>query len=329
MDRRIQFAFIMSLAVPYGCSMVLLGISPANTGRLKEQDALTAVHTSDSLAPRSSRMIRLDLGEGEGNRVDLEEYLPFVIAGQISANSHPEAIKAQAVLARTYICRQMEDMGMEGEISESALGLKANGKTHIKQLWGTEGFPDYYGLFEKAVRETEGITLTWEGKLIDPLFTCTTAGFTRQGDEKHPYLVPVSCIHDPETEDFEQKIIMRPEEAAERVSGIPAGNGSFRTIQPEAFPEQVQIISRDEAGYAEQIQIAGVPFDGEEVRLALGLPSSCFELSCQGGNLCFTVKGTGHGWGLSQTEAQAMAEDGCTAEAILEYFYTGISFSSE
>lgn len=199
----------------------------------------------------------------------------------------------------------------------------------MEPLWGTEIFPEYYSRFEKAARETEGVTLTWEGHFIDPLFTHTTTGFTRPGDEEHPYLASVSCVHDPEEEGFVQEMIMQPEEAAKRVSAIPAGDGSFRTIPPEAFPEQVQIISRDEAGYALQLQIGGFPFNGEEVRLALGLPSACFELNRHGSDVRFTVRGRGHGWGLSQTEAQALAEDGWSAEAILEYFYTGISFSSE
>lgn len=252
-----------------------------------------------------------------------------MVAGQISAESHPEAIKAQTILARTYICRQMEQMGLEEEIPESSLGLEKNRNNQMEPLWGTEIFPEYYSRFEKAARETEGVTLTWEGHFIDPLFTHTTTGFTRPGDEEHPYLASVSCVHDPEEEGFVQEMIMQPEEAAKRVSAIPAGDGSFRTIPPEAFPEQVQIISRDEAGYALQLQIGGFPFNGEEVRLALGLPSACFELNRHGSDVRFSVRGRGHGWGLSQTEAQALAEDGWSAEAILEYFYTGISFSSE
>ena len=91
---------------------------------------------------------------------------------------------------------------------------------------------------------------------------------------------------------------MQPEEAAKRVSAIPAGDGSFRTIPPEAFPEQVQIISRDEAGYALQLQIGGFPFNGEEVRLALGLPSACFELNRHGSDVRFTGQGKGAWLGL-------------------------------
>lgn len=329
MDRRILFSLVMSLAVPYGCSMALLGASLANPVGPKEQEAPPAAWASDSMEKRSFCRIRLDLEDPPGKTVDLETYLPLVVAGQISAEFHPEAIKAQTILARTYICRQMEQMGLEDEIPESSLGLGKNRDDRLETLWGTEIFPEYYSRFEKAARETGGVTLTWEGHFIDPLFTHTTAGLTRPGDEEHPYLASVSCVHDPEAEGAVQERIMQPEEAAKRVSAIPAGDGSFRTIPPEAFPEQVQIISRDEAGYVLQLQIGGFPFNGEEVRLALGLPSACFEVDRQGGTIRFTVRGRGHGWGLSQTEAQALAEDGWSAEAILEYFYTGISFSSE
>ncbi len=68
------------------------------------------------------------------------------------------------------------------------------------------------------------------------------------------------------------------------------------------------------------------PFNGEEVRLALGLPSACFELNRHGSDVRFSVRGRGHGWGLSQTEAQALAEDGWSAEAILEYFIQAFHF---
>ena len=260
MDRRILFILIMSLAVPYGCSMALLGTSLAKPGGLKEQEALSAAWASDSREKRSFRRIRMDMEDPPEKTVDLETYLPIVVAGQISAESHPEAIKAQTILARTYICRQMEQMGLEEEIPESSLGLEKNRNNQMEPLWGTEIFPEYYSRFEKAARETEGVTLTWEGHFIDPLFTHTTTGFTRPGDEEHPYLASVSCVHDPEEE---------------------------------------------------------------------GFVSACFELNRHGSDVRFTVRGRGHGWGLSQTEAQALAEDGWSAEAILEYFYTGISFSSE
>ncbi len=89
-----------------------------------------------------------------------------MVAGQISAESHPEAIKAQTILARTYICRQMEQMGLEEEIPESSLGLEKNRNNQMEPLWGTEIFPEYYSRFEKAARETEGLRLPGRAILL-------------------------------------------------------------------------------------------------------------------------------------------------------------------
>ena len=80
MDRRILFILIMSLAVPYGCSMALLGTSLAKPGGLKEQEALSAAWASDSREKRSFRRIRMDMEDPPEKTVDLETYLPIVVA---------------------------------------------------------------------------------------------------------------------------------------------------------------------------------------------------------------------------------------------------------
>ena len=166
MDRRILFILIMSLAVPYGCSMALLGTSLAKPGGLKEQEALSAAWASDSREKRSFRRIRMDMEDPPEKTVDLETYLPIVVAGQISAESHPEAIKAQTILARTYICRQMEQMGLEEEIPESSLGLEKNRNNQMEPLWGQKFFLNITAGLRRQTRETEGVTLTWEAILL-------------------------------------------------------------------------------------------------------------------------------------------------------------------
>ena len=82
----------------------------------------------------------MDMEDSPEKTVDLETYLPIVVAGQISAESHPEAIKAQTILARTYICRQMEAAGEENEIAESALDMDYVESEQLKSLWAAELF---------------------------------------------------------------------------------------------------------------------------------------------------------------------------------------------
>ena len=166
MDRRILFILIMSLAVPYGCSMALLGTSLAKPGGLKEQEALSAAWASDSREKRSFRRIRMDMEDPPEKTVDLETYLPIVVAGQISAESHPEAIKAQTILARTYICRQMEQMGLEEEIPESSLGLEKNRNIRWSLFGGQKFFLNITAGLRRQPERQKGLRLPGRAILL-------------------------------------------------------------------------------------------------------------------------------------------------------------------
>ena len=95
------------------------------------------------------------------------------------------------------------------------------------------------------------------------------------------------------------------------------------------MPDTIQIVSRDTAGYVDQIQIGNAGFSGEEVQYALGLASSCFVLEPYEDGIRAVVKGIGHGYGLSQATANEKAKEGWKAEDILGYFYKNIAFISE
>ena len=267
--------------------------------------------------------ILLDQSEGSenGKWLSLEEYIPSVLAVQISPDSEMEAIKAQAVIARTYIRQQMEKVENGSEISETALGLLRKPREELKKTWGTDGFLEKYSRLEEAAAQTAGIVMTYQGKLITPLFCRSSAGTTRNGGENYPYLLAVSCPDDPEAEDFISYLSFSGAQAAEALN-------KFK-VRPEAFPSKVQIVKRDASGYVEEIQMDGVSITGEEAADALGLPSSCFFTEPQEKGISITVKGNGHGYGLSQHEAQAKAMEGWDFKHILEYFYSDIEFCTE
>jgi len=294
---------------------------------------------------------RSDSGE-KGKWLSLEEYLPSVLAVQISPDSEMEAIKAQAVIARTYIRQQMEN-GTKGsetseteaaqtdtgetetdgeiitaastqkiwEISETELGLAGKPREELKKTWGTDGFLEKYSRLEEAAAQTAGIVLTYQGKLITPLFCKLSAGNTREGGENYPYLSKVSCPDDVQAEDFIQYLSFSSAQAAKALSEFQ--------VSPGAFPAKVQIVKRDGSGYVEELQIDGVSINGEDAAQALGLPSSCFFTEPQEKGIAITVKGVGHGYGLSQYEAQAKASKGWDFKQILEYFYKDIEFRTE
>ena len=154
--------------------------------------------------------------------MDMEDYLTGVAAMQIPADYEAEALKAQAIIARTYIRRQMEAAGTS-EIAEAALDLDYPEEKQLKEMWGTAAFPAYFEKVEEAVRATEGRVLTYEGELIDPMFFRLSSGMTRSGDFLHPYFQNVDCPEDMEAADFEETRSFSYEEAAAAINSIPEG----------------------------------------------------------------------------------------------------------
>ena len=317
MGKRIWWAAIMGLLIPYAGTLAWTGSVHGEELRYEQK--------KDS---SGSRRILLDRGE-DASYMDMEEFLPGVLARQIPVEYEPEALKAQAIIARTYICRQMEAAGDSSEIAESALDMDLADADQLKKLWGTSIFPEYYEKLEQAVKETRGEVITYEGEYIDPMFCRASAGMTRTGDSAHPYLLGADCPKDMEAEGFMQLEVFSEAEFAQAVNSISSPEGEARTVQAEGISKTVQIGARDEAGYVGELQIGGFSYTGDELRYALGLPSSCFVLEPWEGGIRAVSRGVGHGYGMSQFTANEKAKEGWSAEDILGYFYKNIAVISE
>ena len=297
MNKRIIWAALTGLMVPYVGTLAWTGTIRGEELRYEQQKEISG-----------RRRILLDRTSGS-YYMDMEEYLPGVIARQIPVEYEPEALKAQAIIARTYICRQMEGAGDEEEIAESALDMDYLEADQLKKLWGSSRFPEYYKKLEDAVK--------------------ATSGMTRQGDFTHPYLQTVDCPGDVEAEGYMQMLSFSRESFVSDINSIPAGESGSRTIEASQVPDTIQIVSRDDAGYVDTVQIGSAGYTGEEVQYALGLASSCFVLEPYEDGIRAVVKGIGHGYGLSQATANEKAKEGWKAEDILGYFYKNIAFISE
>lgn len=317
MNKRIIWAAITGLMVPYVGTLAWTGTIRGEELRYEQQKEVSG-----------RRRILLDRTDGS-YYMDMEEYLPGVIARQMPVEYETEALKAQAIIARTYICRQMEAAGEGNEIAESALDMDYVESEQLKSLWGSSRFPEYYKKLEGAVKATTGIVMTYENRCIDPMFCRATAGMTRKGDFTHPYLENVDCPGDVEAEGYMQMLSFSKDDFAAGINRIPEGEAGPRQVDISQIPDTIQIVSRDEAGYVDQIQIGNSSFNGEEVQYALGLASACFTVEPFEDGVRAVSKGIGHGYGLSQTAANEKAKEGWKAEDILGYFYKNITFISE
>ena len=287
--------------------------------------------------------------------LSVEDYLPGVMVCQTGPEMGQEALKCQAVIARTYIYRQM---GERVEIQEEELDLDYLGD-YTAQAGKTltvhqkEELAERLEQCRQAAEATAGTVMKYEDRYILPLFHERSAGRTRTGEADYPYLQSVESKWDVvgndgnKTSQEQQGSELETrtgdgaaKEVATGVSEVSFSLSEFAqriknlsdapSLDPDRLSSEIQIVKRDDAGYVLQIKIGPRTYTGDDVQYALDLPSSCFTIDTRtSGTITVTVKGRGHGYGLSQNGAQAMAEEGWSYSDILNYYYKNISLMTE
>ena len=188
-------AVLAAFLIPY---ITTLAVSGRVQGADGEKNGGNSDGTDGWGSQMSGRQILLDREDGVRNNgtgyaVPLEEYLIGLTAVQIPDGYPKEAVKAQAILARTALYREMDGAD---SIEESALDMDYLEPEQIESRFEAAGMPEYYQTICGAVRESAGQTAIWAGDYIEPLFHAVSAGRTREGDEAHPYLASVAAKED-------------------------------------------------------------------------------------------------------------------------------------
>lgn len=250
---------------------------------------------------------------------DTEEYLIGVVAGQMPMNYEPEALKAQAVIARTNLLAAKEKGG------ELPAG---SSRDELLKLWGKEEFAGNYQKLVNAVKETQGVVLTCQGSYIYAAFHAVSAGRTRSAAEallndKLPWLESVDSDSDIAARDYLKVIFLEKADFAERLSAEFSG----LVLDAESPLNSIAVSVRDSAGYVTELKNGEKTVNGEDFRNALGLSSACFYLKEVEGRIRIVTKGLGHGLGLSQYGANELAKKGMDYAEILSYYFKNIEIS--
>lgn len=270
--------------------------------------------------------------QGAVRELSLREYLTGVLAAEMPAGFPEEALKAQAVAARTYTLYKMNLYSGEGQGPEVHQGADlcddpahceafADLSVQAASLWG-DSAQIYQPRIEGAVAATDGMILVYEEEPIAAVFCAASGEQTESAKDVWgsdlPYLVSVDSPGSQDCSQYEGTVIISQQDFVQ-------------TIQekwPEAdFSEAPSAWFRDshrtEAGSVVDVLVGGVRLTGSEVRQALGLNSANFKVRVDGGDLVFTTIGYGHGVGMSQYGARYLAMDGQTYDAILSHYYPG------
>ena len=294
---------ILILTVPYVVTLLFQG-NETSVGNGEIQELLT-----ENAAGSGT------LGD---SGMDLEEYLTGILAKEIPLDYEKEAIKAQAVIARTQAAAAMgtEEQNLPDSMS----------REEMLTLWGQEGFEANYRTIEEAVASTRGEILMYDGSPIQAAFHAVSAGKTRAAkealqQEDKPYLSAVESGMDIPSPDFLKVVFMEKEEFLKKLEGICPGV----TEAGGEVLEKLSVLKRDPSDYVLQMKIGEQTSTGEEFRECLGLNSACYYLKEVDNKIRIVSKGLGHGLGLSQYGANELAKEGKGYQEILQYYYKGVS----
>lgn len=275
--------------------------------------------------------IRLTVRSGGGvTETTMAEWLPGVVAAEMPASFEPEALKAQAVAARTFLLEHRqnrpENHPNADVCDDPACCCAHKTDAALKESWGGDAGKNLRRI-RSAVQETDGQILTYQGEPILAAFHASSSGKTEDSAALWgavPYLVSVST---PETEadvpGFQSSVTFSPDEL----------KAAILTERPEAvFPEDPAMwlgaAEPDAGGRVGSITIAGETFSGAALRRVLNLRSAAFTAEYADGSFTFTVTGHGHGVGMSQYGANVMAKQGSDYAEILAHYYPGTELAS-
>ncbi len=272
----------------------------------------------------------------EISHIPLEEYVVGVVAAEMPASFRMEALKAQAVLARTYAVAKLRHFGGEGTVLAEDADISDNpdydqawvSDEQMRDRWGFLGYWINRGRIAEAVQATAGIVATYDGHLIQAVYHSTSGGRTENAEavwgNPYPYLVSVTSPYEDHSPFDLTRHEFRWETLAERL-----GLSRAMVLACAGDPRSpvVQIKHTETARVAEA-SIAGHPFTGVELRQLLNLPSTWWEVEEKQDSIIFLVRGFGHGVGLSQYGADGMAEQGHSYREIISHYYPGASLHS-
>ena len=237
-----------------------------------------------------------------------------------------EALKAQAVAARTYTMKKASSAPVKDHNGAAVCSNPSHCKAYkplseFAAKW-SENAESYSEKIKRAVKETDGEILLYDGEPITAVFHSTSSGKTESSADvwggNLPYLVSVESEGEESSPHFEEEKSFPTVEFRER----------FAKKHPDAVfdenPENwITNIRRSEAGGVKTISVGGVSVKGSELRSIYELKSTNFTITFDGGYMKIRTRGYGHGVGMSQYGARAMAQSGKTYDEILKKYYTG------
>lgn len=268
---------------------------------------------------------------GTASDVDLEEYLKGVVAAEMPAAFEDEALKAQAVAARTYIMARIAEYEKSGYPEAHKGAAVCDDPSHcaahlteekLREKWGAD-YDKYMKKISKCVEDTAGVIICCDSKPICAAFHSASSGITESAQDvwgsSVPYLASVKSEGDELSPKYSSSVQMSRKTFEDTV----------REYEPNAVWQEgegaVSDVVRSGAGGIISIKCGSCQMSGSSFRALFELNSANADVAEEDGNITINVLGNGHGVGMSQYGANYLAKQGFSYDKILTSYYTGVT----
>ncbi|TYQ14622.1 UNVERIFIED_CONTAM: stage II sporulation protein D [Acetivibrio alkalicellulosi] len=320
---------ILPLIIVRGCSTVVEDIVPKTTENHEIKEKIEIDRTQINVYVTSLDMNR---------QMCLEEYVVGVVAAEMPAIFEIEALKAQAVAARTYAYGRLKKQYLNNSDVHSGADVCTNhnhcqgwiSKEDAFEKWGEYGAQSNWDKIERAVRETENIIISYDRAVVNPLYHANSGGKTENSENvwegvKVPYLRSVESEGEDASSEFETVITFERDEFIKLLKNdLPDIK-----IDNENLINQLEILNRTESDRVDSVRIGDTILKGTDFRRILNLRSTNFQIEeSESGDINISTIGYGHGVGMSQWGANHLAKNGRTFKEIIKYYYKGVSLDT-
>ena len=263
---------------------------------------------------------------GQVEEVNLDEYLVNVVSAEMPADFETEALKAQAVVARTYtIYKTINKKHDNADICDDSTCCQAwISKEDRLARWEENKKDSNWQKITDCVNKTKGIINTYANQPINAFFHSNSGGTTETavnvwGGGNYPYLQVVETAGEEGYTQYASEVVLKKDDLINKLKV------KYEDININFDDnEDLKIIERTDSGRVRTVKFGNHNISGTEARTLLGLRSTNFEITKESDSIKFSVKGYGHGVGMSQTGADAMAKNGNNYEEIIKHFYVGV-----
>lgn len=314
--KQIIAAVIMGAMLPQLMLNVGSWIAPTATEPALMENTTDAEETVGTHQPQTIHLPVLV----EENRIlvmELEDYILGVVLAEMPASFEEEALKAQAVVARTYALRRLALGDRHSDVAICTDSTCCQAYISTEDYLQQRGSQSDVDKILKAVKQTEGLVLTYEGELIEATYFSCSGGRTEDAaavwGTDIPYLQAVDSPGEENAQIYWSQMYFTAEEFSEALERNLDGT-------PDSW---LGSCTFTEGGGVASMVIGGITYSGTELRKLLKLNSTAFTMTPDRSGILVETLGRGHRVGMSQYGAEAMAVLGSTCEEILAYYYQG------